>query len=380
MSVDLKPLNPTLYFGLQRLLESRGDESLEIYNAGMGCVEVAVRDPQARRDSNKKGARTKVMDAGEEYRFNCPFCGDTRQRMYVSHLWGVPDKDGNGQNLWRINCWNEKCNSDFDNIRWLFDQIYKVNSRRAQPVRLHEGKQRTMEEILAPKNPPGTIIRLDALAKQDPKHFAVEYIIDRGFDPAYLGKTFGVGYCPTSEFALARRRIYVPIEMDGKLMGWQCRYPGAWSKGMPAKYFSCPQMRKRYMAYNYNRALRYKTIEVVEGPFDVFGAGSNAFGLLGKAMSVHMRERLIKDIDPRSYLAIMLDPKSDKLAVEDGRPHHIETLYNLLEPYLRERVFKVYLPEEFDPGSLERSVQHDLIRDAAREAGLKKISFRKLDA
>jgi hypothetical protein len=275
------------------------------------------------------------------------------------------------------NCWNEDCHNDWSNIEWLYDQVYKLSNKRGR-VKIGAGRQRTEEEILAPKEPPGKIIPLDKLYARDPDHFAIQYVMERGFDPEVLAKDFGVGYCVNSEFTLAKRRLYIPIHMDGQLMGWQCRYLGDWHKGLPAKYFSCPSMRRRYMALNYNQALEHKTVLMVEGPFDVFGAGKNAFGVLGKTLSVHMRTRLIKDLKEGQYLGIMLDPNQDKDSLKKGRPHHIDTMYEQLEPSLRKRVFKVWLPAGTDPGSLDTDVLRDVVRDAAREAGIKKLNFKKL--
>ncbi len=37
-------------------------------------------------------ARGDSDEVGEEYSTSCPFCGDTRGRLYVNHLWGTKDK------------------------------------------------------------------------------------------------------------------------------------------------------------------------------------------------------------------------------------------------------------------------------------------------
>ena len=37
---------------------------------------------------------TSVISSGEYYRVNCPFCNDTKHRLWVNHMYGQPDANG----------------------------------------------------------------------------------------------------------------------------------------------------------------------------------------------------------------------------------------------------------------------------------------------
>lgn len=32
--------------------------------------------------------KLKILSKGEEYRVTCPYCNDTRSRLYINHMWG----------------------------------------------------------------------------------------------------------------------------------------------------------------------------------------------------------------------------------------------------------------------------------------------------
>ena len=57
----------------------------------------------------------------EDYRVNCPFCSDTRHRLYISCQWGVYDPFAGHSNIHLIRCYNENCVNpgDSDDIRVL---------------------------------------------------------------------------------------------------------------------------------------------------------------------------------------------------------------------------------------------------------------------
>ena len=56
-----------------------------------------------------------VIDSGEEYVLNCPFCGDTRHRFYINHMWGTKDDSSGSLNLWLMHCYNENCEENIEN-------------------------------------------------------------------------------------------------------------------------------------------------------------------------------------------------------------------------------------------------------------------------
>lgn len=350
-----KPLNPKLYNLLQRNLPG----GVQILCEGEAFVGSYHRDPVSGQP------RLYIKQRGEEYFGNCPFCGDTRGRLYVNHRWAVTDKQGN-DNLFLCYCYNENCTSSLDGQLRLKELVFRLG-RRKLTMPVYPGKILKDSERYDPR-PPGPIVYLDELPKHHP---AVEYVEDvRGFNVRTLVKRYGVGYCAESQEDLARDRIYIPFVQENRLMGWQMRYigdpPGKW----PPKYFSCPGQPAKRMLYNIDEAQKYSTVLLVEGPIDVWGAGPQAVGLIGKKLSPTKLD-LLRTKCGDAAIVVLLDPKQPQGEKDRGRPHQIEEAYERCKGRFKGGVVKVYLPEDHDPGSLERDYTFDCIRTAAKEQGVK---------
>lgn len=371
-------LNPTLYAGLVRLY---GRDNVEIVSPGE-AIEWSLRREQ-NLDGTSRLVRA-VEQSGEEYRLRCPYCKDHRPRLYVSHRFGVWDDESNSDNLWLAQCFNESCFSDCDNRELFCEAVYRIPVARRRLIRLLPGKPAPaggLREIA----PPGPMWRLDELAKSQPNHHAVQYLEGRGFDPAKMGKLWGVAYCPKAHvYSLASDKLILPVYWKGTMVGWQARYIGDSVRGVPfnvagvAKYWSSPGFKRSRAAYNFWRAVKHPTVIVVEGMFDVWSMGVQSMGVFGKSMGASIQRLLLGEMSRRhspreAVIVLLLDAKKDNKA----KVHHIEKLYTQLRARgAPVRILSVYLPEEMDPGSSERSWMRDYIREKADMAGIP-VSFRK---
>lgn len=362
------PLNETLFHLLERRF---GRGQVKIVHDGE-ALSGRYQDTQITVDGQFKTVRRlKVLSSGEEYLVNCPFCQDTRQRLHINHRWGVPDEESGTRNLWLMHCMNEECQEKYDNQEALYDKLFTVGSHRG-PMIVRKGVKPDDREAVTVELP-GPHWRIDKLAKNVPGHKAVEYLRERGYDIEWLGQVFNVGYCPHSQYSLASDRIVIPIYQSEKLVGWQARLIGQWTKHGPPKYFSCPGMQRSKMCYNFDAAVKGPLKVIVEGPGDVWGYGVEAMGVIGKTMSIYMQNRLRCRCKPGDVVVIMLDPKQDAAAAARDRPHHIERLYSQLHDPLRARdtkIVRVYLPEESDPGSLSRAFMDKVLIKSAKEQGV----------
>lgn len=349
-----KPLNPKLYNLLQRNLPG----GVQIHCEGEAFVGSYHNDPVTGE------RRLFIRQRGEEYFGNCPFCGDTRGRLYINHRWAVLDKEDN-ENLFLCHCFNETCTDNFLTQQRLKDMIISIGRRRVR-MQVFPGKVLKDSERYDPR-PPGNITYLDELPAGHP---AVEYLEDRGYDAKTLVKKYGVGYCRESHLPLACDRIYIPFLQDGELMGWQMRYIGTPAGKWPPRYYSCPGQPAKRMLYNIDTAKKYDTVILVEGPIDVWGAGNQGVGLIGKKLSLTKLDLLRKHCKDAT-LVIVLDPKQDPKELEKGKPHQIEAAAAAAEGKFKGGIVKVYLPDDTDPGSLDRDVLFDHIRRAAKEQGCK---------
>lgn len=377
------PLNPVLY---QCLCRRFGDVEVVAPGEALQGRYAAARVPvgfeaSLRPMQPNRGPRQElhVDHSGEEYKLDCPFCNDTRKRLFVNHRWSVRDERSGSDNLWLAHCWNEECLASRQTQLRLLEMVYAGRgSPRYQQVRVGVAAPEEAPVVQSP----GVTISLLELAEKHPQHPALRYLHDRKFDIERLARQYEIGYCLHSRYTLASDRIYIPIRMAGTLRGWQVRWPRDWNPGDPPKYWSCPNMRRRSVWYNGDRAVKYRTPVIVEGPADVWGYGTQALGVIGKTMSAGLRRKLVA-LCGEGACVVMLDPEPDeKMKARQGKRyvHHIEKLAKQLEgdehaPGFRKGVVRVYLPLGTDPGSLPRSDSRDAIRDAAKEQGIK-ISFK----
>ena len=308
---------------------------------------------------------------GEYYRVCCPWCHDTRHRLYVSHMWGQKDRDGVPLTFLAV-CYNENCLEDEHNRRSFKDRLRYYQGGLAD-AEIGEGyvipeDQRVFEW-------PGPVTRIDRLP---PEHDAVAYVTGRGFDPGVLGRYYGVAYCRHSLHFHAARRLIVPVYAGGVMKGWQARYVGElpWKNKdkvdrLPPKYYTCPRMKRAKLIGNFDNAAKYHTMVMVEGWFDVFACGPWSGCIFGNFTSTYQRRLLIDSAQARGQSVVfMLDPEefeseSSKVAIE----HFDRELPGRFAP--------VALPRGTDPGSLGRDFLLDYIRAEAAKRGVP-VAFEKL--
>ena len=356
-------LNPTLF----RLVERAFGEGVLLQAPGVP-MEPKYRSTLV---DGKKRVELKPLVPGEEYRVNCPYCTDTRNRLYINHRWGVRDEKTRTMNLWLAQCWNENCLASFTRQRDLHNRVYgnvqigptgiKQPTEEAKQRRTRMGRVRM----------PGVMWPLVDMMKTTPNHPAIEYLQGRLIDPLYIGEVYNVSYCLDSWNDFVSNRIVAPFYRSGKLVGWQARYLGKPpTKNIP-KWYTCPGMSTGAVFYNGDRALRHQTKVVVEGPGDVWGFGPQACAVMKKTMSIEQRQMLTRSFNTGDVVAILLDPLQDAKSKARGEEHHIDRLYRELnQGVMRDRVVKVYLPPELDPGESDRDYMRDMIRYEADKKGL----------
>ena len=282
----------------------------------------------------------------------CPVCG--RKKLSVNAATG------------RYRCWRECGSGD---VRSLL-KGFTFTPAKTSPAPAPE----TLRYIS-----PGTVVKLSSLPGD---HEAVTYLLRRGFDPTYLERVFGAAYCEDGEvFARGRYNttgtLLFPVRKNGVLVAWQSRLlydPDALSesecrrRGMVSdpesgklmrfpKYFTMPGLRKGEMLFNFDNACESEAVAVVEGVFDVFGAGKCAVACFGKGVS----DAQVGMIASRWRLALlMLDPGT---AEETGKLRS-RLLVRGVTPVV------VPIPEGWDCGSMPRTRIWELAAEAAKKEGI----------
>ena len=289
---------------------------------------------------------------------NCPYCGDTKHRLWINHRWGINTPGGEQSLWWAIVCYNEKCfegEKGYMRRRELERRIYgqmRPAERSTHPVRMGE-----IQDALRVATDPGECVTLTSLAADHP---AIRYLRDeRQFDIAQIEADYGASYCVRAlpEYNLAQNRIIIPIHMRGQYVGWQARYVGnPPSKAIP-KYWTMPGLSKRLVLYDYDAAKHMPFVVICEGPTDAWRVGTSGVAILGK--SLHPRQAELVAATWKAAV-LLLDPE----AVEDSRVAYAR-LQTAKLPLAR-----IELPEGTDPGSTPRDVLWRYILDGSRSQGL----------
>lgn len=349
--LNSQPLNPLLYRALRQHFGS-----VVIANEGEGMQVQYL--PSILGDG---GVRAEILVAGEYYRVCCPYCRDTRHRLWINHQFGQPDARGLPQ-TWLAHCFNEHCLASFERRRELEQRLFgfrNANERR-QPMEISRGDQSPLD--LGPVTMPGQCFRLDQLPIDHP---AVRYLRDeRRHDIGYLSQYFGVSFCtsPDPQYRIAGQRIVVPIWQCGSLIGWQCRYAGElnWkATGIP-KYYTRPGLHKSKMLYNLDSAKLWPFVVVVEGVTSVWRIGGPAVACLGKTVSGRQQSLLYEHWSGKPVL-LLLDP--------DAR-EEMEGTLDEMQRVGRVQVLSINLPAGTDPDNYSHETIVSIIRGQAAQRGV----------
>jgi hypothetical protein len=333
----MTPLNPKLCDALHRVFGNVG-----ISNPG------ETRQVHHAPDwHGKLRIRTRTIRSGEQYRVNCPFCNDTRGRLYVSYQYGERDPQTGYPDYGLWCCFNEGCHKSRANRDWLKTRLLPhLLQPRKHPLAIPAVKassprptiKRAQREGIAPLGVnialPQFMTPVDQLPAQHP---AAAYLDSRNFDRKELSERWQVTYCDFSITTTPRfsDRIVVPIYRDLEilwqpttspalprtfLVGWIARSLGEPQDGYP-KYLMCKGMRKSEVLYGETHlAATSGPIVVCEGPTDVWRLQTNAVALIGKTISSAQAGLLADQRFGHRPVVVLLDndAKEDAARVQDA--------------------------------------------------------------
>jgi len=278
-----------------------------------------------------------IANWGETYRINCPFCSDTRHRLWINHRYGQPDAAMGGQPMKALAiCFNEDCLKDYDNREQLFEWIFEIRRRGYEVPRISEAGVTQAATCLAPCTWPGDMCPLP--------DFALSYLAQRGFY-ADTVQRFDLRFCVRSaEFPSAAGRIIAPIVMHGTMIGWQGRSIGDGTYG--PKYYTKPQFPKRMALYNLDAARGRSFGVVFEGITDVWRLPGYGMALLGKTMSLQQQVLLREAFPEAQPIILCLDPETwDNCAMK---------IHEMIQGWPNP-IVRVKLPDGCDPADMDHA-------------------------
>jgi hypothetical protein len=348
----MTPLNPALFHALHQF------GPVGVSAPGEGLVATYLPTPDGR-------VWMQVVSPGEYYRVNCPFCNDTRQRLWVNHRWGVRDPRTGTRNRWLAICYNENCLSHEANRLELIEATAWYH-REAGAGRVAVAGGRA-EPVGRPVRLPRDYVPLDQLERG---HRARRYVRQRGFNPDALARDWGIGFSREAYYLASAGRLLIPVYRvergEPVCWGWQARALEP-SDEAGSKYFTAPKMKKSQLLYGLERVDGGTgPVLVCEGAVDVWRAGRNAVALLGKYASAEQLRLLQKHLRGRP-LAVALDPDAPEEAESLVRKMRQARAKSLLNPD-GAPVVRVRLPAGHDPGDCDPDQLWELAERALRRA------------
>jgi len=350
-------LNPALY----EALESRFG-SVKISNEGQEMNGTYTHAGTERR-------RLIVSDSGEYYRVSCPFCSDTRHRLYINHRWGVRDEETGGLHRWAAYCFNADCLSEPDNFTELI-RMTTWYQREAGAGRVGVSPVKVLQAFeMPPISLPRDFQPLSALPDD---HLAIRYLRERNFNPAGVEKKWGVGFSARDSFCLTvHGRLLIPFrresEDDIETVGWQSRRlvdpeeprNKVLDEG-EGKYFTAQGFKKSMFVYGAERPLPESgPLVVCEGVTDVWRYGPGAVAVLGKFASHYQRQVLLR-LGRGRPLVIAFDGDARKDA-EELASFLVEQKQESILYHDDHPIVVLPLSPEEDPASLRRVVLRERV-------------------
>ena len=328
-----------------------------------GEVLVSNRGEQMRMRTIKAAGghvRTDIDSSGEYYRVNCPFCGDTRKRLWVNYRFGQLDGGGRPMKFLAV-CYNDDCLKERANLQQLHMSLTALPHARSNSVFMLPGAEWSDITTVTPRMP-GTCVPLSRLCSVDRRHPAVSYMLDtRRYSLPLLDK-YGVSFCTDAlpEFRPALNRIVFPIYFRNVFAGWQARYVGEADWKVILKYYTMPGLAKRQLLYNFDNASRSPFVVVVEGVTDCRSLGDYGVALLGKSVSPQQRNLLQTQWSGKPII-MLLD--GDARAASEATVHDMRGDGTC--------VIDCELPEDKDPGDYEFDTLMAVICRSAAAVGVR---------
>ncbi len=200
------PLNAQLY---HRIRQQFGH--VEIANQGEPLGVSGTRVLGNRRVGSN------IVNPGEYYRVNCPFCHDTRRRLWINHSYGKIDPV-NGQPLAHLAiCYNDDCLYDEANRNLLRDMLLGLRNRGARTINWGNSSGGVVPTGGLREMPwPGSVTEIWRLFDSHP---AILYLNDRGFAKSQLAQ-YGIMFCTQADGRYCWRVPGLSPPSDARHSGW----------------------------------------------------------------------------------------------------------------------------------------------------------------
>jgi hypothetical protein len=290
---------------------------------------------------------------GEQYMVCCPYCNDSRYRLYISHAWDKYLEDEKGNQIYagkRALCHNENCLADVANFQDL-DTLIRENLKDDDnaPLRCSTDVEEFSSRVV--QLPSGFPLADDRVPND-----IHEYLTKRGYDVRDMSDNWHVRVSDIHFYPTPA--LIFPIYQSGVCKCWQARYVGEDFKSLgKPKYFWPSGVKKSWLLYNWDAAKLHQLVVVTEGVLDAIRVGEQGVALFGKSPSLY-QEKLLSNNWKNGCLIWMPD--------EDD-PESVQAAIEYTQKWNGKGVFKhgahvVRLPDG-DPGDHSRRTLWNLVAE-----------------
>lgn len=255
---------------------------------------------------------------GEQYRINCPFCGDTKKHLYISYAsFRVFSINGEslGKNKLIAQCYRRRCLNNKENMQCIVEALHS-ESAKAGLIEGNDADNITVPAVLdnsahKPSYQVSSGSDLESLRTWYPDYKPMSectdeevlaYMQSRGISEK-IASDFNVGYGPAKSpktgqyYADGKPFIMLPIQDPIGTQGMQLRALPQYQGDLP-KYLFHPACKRNFMLYNRANAIHSKLAVIVEGAFDAMKVGNMAVAIFGHTpskMQLRMLEHDFRD-------------------------------------------------------------------------------------
>jgi len=255
----------------------------------------------------------------------CPFCNDKSNHLGVNINTGI------------YSCW--KCSSSGE-LSFLISELLSIEEYKSKKL-----IKKYREDFIEVKKEKRVISNTELILPKEATNILPEkhrkYLIERGFDPDYIQKKYGIMACDI--LGDYKFRIIIPIFFKGKLVNFAAK---AIDDSANLKIKNCPNekvvIQRDSLLYNIDNIKNRKAI-IVEGFTDVWKMGDCAVATMGTKFT-NAQIQLLSSVCDSVF--IMFDSKSK----DENAPIQAEKIAHKLYGLIK-HVEIVFLPEG-DPGDL----------------------------
>lgn len=292
-------LNQALYNALVKLFG-------QVRLANEGVHTTIKIDPSGNGDWQ----RPEGGEAGEEYIVNCPFCGDHKGHLYISHLsYASPVVSGMPLRVAPLlaHCFRRNCIAEQSNKEALEGRIGLAMQQECEVTPIVDMSEPDAPEFQLNLS---NDLTLEGLRTWVPDwqlldgctdECVIRYLAERRITQADID-WLQIGWGPVKSVRTGNYLndgdpwVLFPILKNDKLAGVQARCPSCYLKEGGIKYWFHPGFRKRTVVYNLDVARQIGIGVLCEGVFDVASIGKPGVCVFGHTPSITQKRLLASNL------------------------------------------------------------------------------------